>query len=477
MKAYAPAKRLGVLLSIASFAGSVQGGPSVYPTGVTIYDPARAYNSYILFGDHSSYVSPDDSAAGEKSKNPGREGDSRLIDMNGNVVHAWNWGGYPTAMIDPRAIDGKRGIIGVQTSSVDSGTVHGQIPGRVGIYTNKEVGLVDWNGEIIWQGGSQVPGGALYQHHDWERLPTGNVLVLGRWRHVIPGFGKREMGDEVIYELGGDGDLAWQWMVSDHLNELGFTKAELQLVRKSPLIDFFDFHSMRVLGPNHWFESGDARFAPENILVSSRNANFIIIIERKTGKIVWRLGPDYPERNLMLKPDITPQPVNQISGAHDIHMIAEGLPGAGNILIFDNQSEAGYPPVRLESLGGSRVLEIEPVKKEIVWQYSARGSQIAEWRFYSPFAGGAQRLPNGNTLIAEAAQGRAIQVTPDGQIVWEYVSPFLLPAPTAPVAGHSRIKTNLLYRAQAVPYSWVPEGTPHSEKAVTPPSWGAFRVP
>jgi len=139
--------------------------------------------------------------------------------------------------------------------------------------------------------------------------------------------------------------------------------------------------------------------------------------------------------------------------------------------------EAGYPPVRLESLGGSRVLEIDPITKQIIWQYSARSSQIAEWRFYSPFAGSAQRLPNGNTLIDEGAQGRAIQVTAEGEIVWEYISPFLLPAPTAPIAGRPSVKTNLLYRTQAVPYSWVPDGTPHTEEAVVPAAWGTFHVP
>jgi len=465
------------MFSIASFAAAAIAAPRVYPTGVTIYDPARAYNSYILFGDHSSYLSPEESAAGGQGKQRPREGESRLIDMNGNVIHSWAFGGYPTEMIDPKTIDGERGVIGVQTSSVDFGAVHGQIPGRVGIYANKEVGLVDWNGKIIWQGGARVPGGALYQHHDWERLPTGHMLVLGRRRHAIAGFGKREMGDEVIYELDPDGNPIWNWTASEHLTEFGFTRAELQRVRESPFTDFFDFHSMRALGPNRWSSSGDTRFAPENILVSSRNANFIVIIERKTGRIVWRLGPDYPSRNLMVKPDVTPQPVNQISGAHDVHMIAEGLPGAGNILVFDNQSEAGYPPVRLESLGGSRVLEIDPITKQIIWQYSARSSQIAEWRFYTPFAGSAQRLPNGNTLIDEGAQGRAIQVTADGEIVWEYISPFLLPAPTAPIAGRPSVKTNLLYRTQAVPYSWVPDGTQHSEDAVVPPAWGTFSRP
>jgi hypothetical protein len=51
---------------------------------------------------------------------------------------------------------------------------------------------------------------------------------------------------------------------------------------------------MSVLGPNKWFEAGDQRFNPDNILIDSREANFIVIIDKKTGKVVWSLGPDYP---------------------------------------------------------------------------------------------------------------------------------------------------------------------------------------
>src|SRR6266851_5461754 len=95
MKARAWIRRLGVILLFASVADRAIAAPSVYPTGVT--------------------------------------------------------------MIDPQTIDGARGVIGAQTSSVDFGAVHGQIPGRVGIYANKEIGLVDWQGNIIWQGGAKVP--------------------------------------------------------------------------------------------------------------------------------------------------------------------------------------------------------------------------------------------------------------------------------------------------------------------------------
>ena len=43
--------------------------------------------------------------------------------------------------------------------------------------------------------------------------------------------------------------------------------------------------------------------------------------------------------------------------------------------------------------------------------------------FFSPYMGSVQRLWNGNTLICESAFGRLFEVTPDGDVVWEFVIP------------------------------------------------------
>ena len=148
-------------------------------------------------------------------------------------------------------------------------------------------------------------------------------------------------------------------------------------------------------------------------------------------------------------------------------MIAAGLPGAGNILVFDNQGGAGYPAAPLGIYAGSRILEIDPATKEIVWQYTAEDSGLPSWTFFSSFVSNAQRLPNGNTLITEGMQGRLFQVTPDGDVVWEYHSPYQ----GYGVAGEPEVKqtrvpgvdrltrTALVYRSQAVPFDWVPAGT------------------
>jgi hypothetical protein len=82
----------------------------------------------------------------------------------------------------------------------------------------------------------------------------------------------------------------------------------------------------------------------------------------------------------------------------------KGDPGAGNLLVFDNEGEAGYPPVPVTLTGGSRVLEIDPVKQQMVCQYTGQDSGAPDWSFRSTHINSA-RLPNGNTLIVRANPG------------------------------------------------------------------------
>src|SRR5215469_11731153 len=139
----------------------------------------------------------------------------------------------------------------------------------------------------------------------------------------------------------------------------------------------------------------------------------------ENGRIVWRLGPDYPARSQQT----LPRPVDQIVGQHNPHLIAPGLPGEGNLLLFDNQGEGGYPPAEMQTTGGSRVLEIDPVKKEIVWVYTGLDSDRPPYTFYSSYISNMERLPNGNTFVNEGMNGRFFQVTPTSEVVWEYINP------------------------------------------------------
>jgi hypothetical protein len=93
-------------------------------------------------------------------------------------------------------------------------------------------------------------------------------------------------------------------------------------------------------------------------------------------------------------------------------------------MVFDNGGSSGYgfaTPIAPDGVGAfaratSRVLEINPVTLELVWSYTNP-------RFFSTNISGAQRLPNGNTLITAGAGGRVFEVTKEGAIVWEYMYP------------------------------------------------------
>jgi outer membrane protein assembly factor BamB len=76
----------------------------------------------------------------------------------------------------------------------------------------------------------------------------------------------------------------------------------------------------------------------------------------------------------------------------------------GRVLLFNNGTEQ------------STVLEVDPRTDKIEWQYTAPG-------FFSEKRGSNQRLANGNTLITESDRGRVFEVTPEGEVVWEFVNP------------------------------------------------------
>jgi hypothetical protein len=169
------------------------------------------------------------------------------------------------------------------------------------------------------------------------------------------------------------------------------------------------------------------------------------------------MGPDFRESPALAR-------IGQIIGQHHAHLIPKGLPGEGNLLVFDNGGSSGYgfdTPIARNGYGGlaranSRVLEIDPVKLELVWSYAPGDA------FFATNISGAQRLPNGNTLITEGPTGRVFEVTPQKKIVWEYINP----SPTG--------ARNAVYRAYRLPYEWIPQLPKPAQQAVTvPPGFGA----
>lgn len=440
------------------------GTPNVYPTGTTIYNPEKAYSGYTIM--------------------PISGIGAVLIDMNGNVVHVWrNCEGFPNKLLP-------------------NGNLMGSFGMRDSEYAYQDVTAlvqVDWDGNLIWKFDhlEEVEDGGIKQwvarqHHDYQRegnpvgyyvpgmeckLDHGHTFLLCHEDLYNKRIADKRLLDDMIIEVDWDGNIVWKWNVNEHFHELGFTEIEKNAMFRNPNFhpngggqcDWMHINSMSLLGPNKWYDAGDERFHPDNIIWDARETNILAIISKKTGKIVWKIGPDYTvSKELRM--------IGQIIGQHHVHMIPKGLPGEGNILVFDNGGWAGYGApnrtskdgTKVEKRDHSRVLEINPVTLELVWEFDASSwgghtGLTAKSKFYSQLISSAQRLPNGNTLITEGSFGRLFEVTPDKEVVWEYIAPFE--------------EAKLIYRAYRYPYEFVPQLTKPVETPIARLDNKSFRVP
>jgi hypothetical protein len=444
----------------------IMGHPTIYPTGTTVYRPDKAWNGYTIY-----------QAAGLGAL---------LIDMNGKEVHLWKGlRGFPNKMLPG-------GFVFGSTATRDS---------QYGFQDEVDLVQVDWDGNIVWKFNAyeyvEDPGNDAQwmarEHHDYQRegnpvgyyapglIPStdqGNTLILVHKNVNKPEISSKTLLDDAIIEVDWQGKILWEWNCSDHFNELGFDESAKNVLARDPNTRFFGDHhagdwmhinSVSLVGPNKHYDQGDLRFHPDNIIWDARESNIIAIIDKTTGSIVWKLGPDYSAPEC--------KDLGWIIGQHHAHIIPRGLPGEGNLLVFDNGGWAGYGLPNPASLYGgknavrdhSRVLEINPITLKIKWQYTPTEANFQapmdSYHFYSPYISSAQRLPNGNTLITEGADGRIFEVTSQHELVWEYISPY-----------KNKRNSNMVYRAYRLPYDWVPQLAVPQETEIQPLEVADFRV-
>ncbi|MCD8018217.1 MAG: aryl-sulfate sulfotransferase [Clostridiales bacterium] len=444
------------------------GYPSVFPTGTTIYNKDKAYNGYTIF--------------------PSAKG-ALLIDMNGNEVQLWaGLGGFPNKILPGGYVLGTTG----------------SRSGKFAYQDQLDLVQVDYEGHVVWKfdhtemvaDPGKEPKYMARQHHDFQRegsttgyyypgsIPKtegGNTLILTHENLYNHNISDKRLIDDKIIEVDWEGNILWSWRASDHFDELGFDEAARNVLFRNPGLhgeaggDWMHINSMSTLGENKWYDQGDECFHPDNIIFDARNANILGIISKNTGEVVYRIGPDFNENEKTRK-------LGWIIGQHHFHLIPKGLPGEGDFLVFDNGGEGGYGNPNPGALTGvnharrdySRVLQFDPITLEIKWQYTPLEAGCLLFtdasKFYSSYISAAQRLPNGNTLITEGSDGRLIEVTPDHEIVWEYINPYF-----NHIGG--KFTNNMIYRAYRVPYEWVPQAEHGEEISIEPLPVQTFRVP
>jgi len=396
---------------------------------------------------------------------------THLIDNNGQQVHTWTGTGGATAVyLQDNGSILRNTILAPPQRAFGSNGSTGKIE------------IIDWNNTPVW---SYTLANSKYQlHHDSIRLPNGNILAiawerfsraeaiaLGRDPAKLNPATNNELWGEAILEIkpelekSSGGTIVWEWHLTDHLiqsydaGKPNYVKA--QDIVKSPQRINLNFVPTGTGADTHiadWahFNAIAYNAKTDQILVSTREFSEVWMIDHSTttaqaagktggksgkgGDLLWRYG--------------NPQTWNAGSVAsqtlqwqHNIQWIADGLPGAGNLLVFNN----GWG--RPDGSSWSSVMEIKPTTygtATTVWSY---GNPKAG--FFSPIISGMQRQPNGNTLICEGVKGNIFEVTPSGKTVWRYVDPDIAggtltqgaSAPPLNVSGTPGVFTNLTFRA------------------------------
>ena len=332
--------------------------------GVVVYKPEKCFNGYTLFC--TSYEDPSLAKDGKA--------EIYLIDMEGKPVHTW----YVKTALQSFCRLLPNGDLLYPTR--DRSDIS-----RAGLRR------LDPFSKVLWYYHCRID-------HDYQLLDSGNLMIHTIVDYMWPELGPGLKRNPYIVEITSDNQLVWEWHGERHLGELKALLSPEQWqffqarVKKGFAFDWAHNNTCQIIPPNATCEKekaagGPVRFKPGNIIFSYRSVDIIGVIDRQTGKIVWAWGPGV------------------LDGQHKPHMLQNG-----HILILDNGTLRGY----------SRVIELDPLTEQIVWQYTAEPKE----KFLSRYISGAQRLPNGNTLICEGGKRHLFEVTGQGEIVWDFYNPY-----------------------------------------------------
>ena len=336
------------------------------PTGVLRNEPG-AYDGYTLI------------AVGEAAY---------LIDLDGEVVHAWS---LPYASLPPGERLRRKAPSVMQLYWKPARLLpDGDLLAIVDLMGASPEGLallrLDPNSQPRW-----VYHGSV--HHDFDVGDDGRIYVLDQRITKDPVRGLPALVppllDEGVVVLSPSGkrekriSLVAAFAASPYARMVDLTARESHW----PWGDYLHSNNIDILAAGladsfNFLEPGQA-------LISLREINTVAVLDVEQQRIVWALRGDWFAQH---DPDFLPN---------------------GRLVMFDNLGDW------LRG-AGSRVIEVDPVTGGIVWSYSG----TPERRLNSAYRADQQRLPNGNTLINEFQQGRVLEVTADGRVVWEYRCPF-----------------------------------------------------
>jgi len=216
-------------------------------------------------------------------------------------------------------------------------------------------------------------------HHDAIRLPEGRYAALtSETRIMSVPFSERpeEVRGDVILELDAQGRVLWRWSTFDHLDTSRFPTA---LSRQRHPDGTYD-----------WTHSNAVVHVPEDdtLLLSMRHQNWVIKIDRSSGQIVWRLGPEGDFDLLNADPG---DPWGWFYSQH-----APELHPDGTFVLYDNGNDRPVDPESRSSRAVAYRLDEPRRTAQRLWTYRTD--------FFTGYLGDADLLDSANVLVCAGGQ-------------------------------------------------------------------------
>jgi len=436
-------KKTFVILAVGIFLAMAVSSVYAYeymhgPTELTYWDQAKTHNGYTLFAP----------SGGETTY---------LIDMAGNVVHTW-----------PK--------FGSWAELLPNGNI-----------LSTGITETDWDGNLVWEYRGENIANLERVHHDKVRifnqqLGIETTLIIAEIKvfydeAVANGSDPdNNISEDVpatvdeILEIDRDGNIVWRWFQWDHIIQ-NYDATKLNFGDPAAPENWgrldvnVNYNTSQGLSDdwNH-FNGMDYNPTLDQIVLSSRHHSEFVIIDHslsteeaatRAGDYLYRWGNPW---NYGQGDQPTYNPVvnghQQLYGQHDIQWIDEGLPGAGNFLVFSNGNFGPFGTAH------STIFEINPYdgpmadgvyiqqhdagytdtgsnadglqSNQVVWKFNSVMYHRFAKGFFSNHGSQCNRLSNGNTYVISQEQGHMFEVTygdPENnvlpEVVWEYTVPIL----------------------------------------------------
>ncbi|MCX7003201.1 MAG: aryl-sulfate sulfotransferase, partial [bacterium] len=416
------------------------------PTDVVYWDKTKAQTGYTFFGTR---------------------GVTYLIDMQGCIVQTWPLGANPRLLDNGNVLDA--------TSLTPD--------------EFRSLAEVSWSGSNVWQ--YTETRAAYAPHHDFLRIynkklgtnttlyiaaktVTSNQCIAAGCNPASAPYTNAQV--DAIVEIDMAGAVVWEWCFFDHGIQ-DFDAGKSNYVGSGKTIANYPGRlNLNLPGrplTKDWLHctSLDYNTNLDQIVISAEGGEFYVIDHGKTftagnpaasialaagtnGDFVYRFGDparhgqgNPPSINLNWTTSTTGN--KQIGGVSQVQWIPQGVPGAGNFMVFNNGQDL------FETSPQSYIFEVNPfinagatntsnyvsppsagysnwaapghdtdkrtkqLSRQVIWKYFSMANQ----GFFSHIGGSVQRMANSNILVCSTAEGHVFEVAQASNVVWEYISP------------------------------------------------------